>query len=254
MAAVITFSLSPALALWSFGGVFLALLAATAFRGRVEAKTRRVREAMADLSHFLSERLAALRAIRFHRAEREEEVRLAAASERLNHEVVGFQVLDSMSTGAPGLILTLALAWVYVTGGNLLEAGTISLGTFVAFVLYQGRLFGPAQGLLGLVRDLQEARVSLARVAEVMGSDEPVEQTAPPPGGSVCAGEDIAIEDAIVLRDVEFAYAGKPALLHRVSLRVRRGERVGLFGASGAASPRWSTFSSVCGCPPRARS
>ena len=189
---------------------------------------------MADLSHFLSERLAALRAIRFHRTEREEEARLAAASERLNHEVVGFQVLDSMSTGAPGLILTLALAWIYVAGGNLLEAGTISLGTFVAFVLYQGRLFGPAQGLLGLVRNLQEARVSLARVAEVMGSDEPVAQTAPPPCGSVCGAEDVAMHDAIVVRDVEFAYAGKPALLHRVNLRVRRGERVGLFGASGA--------------------
>jgi len=234
VAAVITFSLSATLALWSFGGVFLALLATTSFRRPVEQKTRRVREAMADLSHFLSERLAALRAIRFHRTEREEQERLAAASEQLNREVVGFQVLDSMSTGAPGLLLTLALAWIYIAGGSLLEAGTISLGTFVAFVLYQGRLFGPAQGLLGLVRNLQEARVSVARVAEVMGSDEPAAQPDAPPGGSVAEGEVFAIHDVIAMNDVAFAYAGKPAVLQRVNLHMRRGERVGLFGASGA--------------------
>ena len=189
---------------------------------------------MADLSHFLSERLAALRAIRFHRAEREEQQRLAAASERLNREVVGFQVLDSMSTGAPGLLLTLALAWIYVAGGSLLEAGTISLGTFVAFVLYQGRLFGPAQGLLGLVRNLQEARVSLARVAAVMGADESVAQPAAVPviDASAC-GVDV-MRNVIAMRDVAFAYAGKPPVLQGVNLNMRRGEHVGLFGASGA--------------------
>ncbi len=228
VAALIMFGLSPTLALWSFAGVLLALLATSAFRRPVEARTRRVREAMADLSHFLAERLAALRAVRFHRAEREEQRRLAAANEHLNREVVGFQVLDSMSTGAPGLLLTLALAWIYVAGGSLLEAGTISLGTFVAFVLYQGRLFGPAQGLLGLVRSLQEARVSLARVAEVLGPDD---RHAHPRNGVPTTVID---ERGIVLQDVTFAYAGKPPVLRGVDLRIVPGERVALFGASGA--------------------
>jgi len=226
VAAVITFSLSPTLALWSFLGLVLALLATTTFRHSIEERSRGVREAMADLSHFLSERLAALRAIRFHRTESEEQERLAAASERLNREVVAFQVLDSMSTGAPGLLLTLALAWIYLLGGRLLEAGTISLGTFVAFVLYQGRLFAPAQGLLGLVRNLQEARVSVARVTEVLGVD----------ATTVAAADEVqAVENgAIVLRDVTFAYPEKPPVFRGANLRVDRSERVGLFGASGA--------------------
>lgn len=229
VAAVITFSLSPSLALWSFLGLVLALLATTAFRRFIEERSRSVREAVADLSHFLSERLAALRAIRFHRTEGEEQQRLAAASERLNREVVGFQVLDSLSTGAPGLLLTLALAWIYLLGGRLLETGTISLGTFVAFVLYQGRLFAPAQGLLGLVRNLQEARVSVARVTEVLGVDETT---------IAAAADEIradAVEDgAIVLRDVTFGYPGKPPVFRGAELRIDRGEHVGLFGASGA--------------------
>jgi len=228
VAAAITFSLSSTLALWSFLGLILALVATTAFHRAVEGNTRRVREAMADLSHFLSERLGALRAIRLHRTEREEQMRLTAASERLNHEVVSFQVLDSVATGVPGLLLTLALAWIYVRAGSLLEAGTISLGTFVAFVLYQGRLFGPAQGLLGLIRNLQEARVSLARVTEVLGPDAPATPT--PASSRVTASE----AGALVLQDVAYAYRGKPPVFQRVNLCIRPGERVGLFGASGA--------------------
>jgi ABC-type multidrug transport system fused ATPase/permease subunit len=41
-------------------------------------------------------------------------------------------------------------------------------------------------------------------------------------------------DDAIVLADVAFAYAGKPPVFEGLCLRVRRGERIGLFGASGA--------------------
>ncbi len=37
-----------------------------------------------------------------------------------------------------------------------------------------------------------------------------------------------------MLKDVTFAYAGKPAVFDRVNVRIERGERVALFGASGA--------------------
>ena len=69
-----------------------------------------VRNAMADLSHFLSERLSALRPIRFHRTEDEERERLSTENRRLSRAVVRYQLLDSAVTGAPGLLLTLALA------------------------------------------------------------------------------------------------------------------------------------------------
>ena len=227
VAGAITFSLSPVLALWSFLGLALALVATTAFRRPIEQRTRHVREAMADLSHFLSERLGALRAIRLHRTAREEQTRFAEANARLNRHVVGFQMLDAMSAGIPGLLLALALAWIYVVGGALLEAGTISLGTFVAFVLYQGRLFEPARGLLGLVRNLQEARVSIARVAELLGPEDQRSRAQVPPSPRLAA-------QAIVLCDVTFAYPSKPPVFAGVHLRIAAGERVAVFGASGA--------------------
>ena len=228
VASAITASLSPPLAFWSFGGLALALVAANALRNPVEAGTRRVRDAMTDLSHFLSERLGALRAIRLHGTAREDARALDAANARLKREVVRYQLVDAASAGAPGLVLTLALAWIYVAGGRLLEEGAITLGTFVAFVLYQGRLFVPAQGLVGLVRHLQQARVSLERVAEVLGERD----TARDRSTTVPATASGA--HAVELRDVSFAYPGKPAALAGVDLAVSPGERIALFGASGA--------------------
>ncbi len=227
IAAAILIELSLPLALWSFAGVALALIATAAFRGPVESKAREVRGAMANLSHFLSERLSALRPIRFHRTEDEERERLSTENQRLSRAVVRYQMLDSAVTGAPGLLLTLALAWIYVIGGRLLEAGQITLGTFVAFVLYQGRLFSPAQGILALLRNLQESRVSVDRVGEVLGA-----VTARPPVPEATSRERSGA--GIVFEGVSFAYAGKPPVLRDVSLRVSPGERVALFGASGA--------------------
>ncbi|ODU08723.1 MAG: hypothetical protein ABS84_11740 [Rubrivivax sp. SCN 71-131] len=242
VAAAITFTLSPLLALWSFLGLALALAATTAFRRPMEGRAERVREAMSALSHFLAERLAALRAMRLHRSAEEELQRLTQANARLTHEVVGMQQLDALSSGVPGLLLTLSLAWIYLIGGRLLEAGTISLGTFVAFVLYQGRLFAPAQGLLGLVRNLQTARVSIDRVVELL-DDEAMAATAAitppaaqptPAARSQQAANVAAPVPAIECEGVDFAYPGKPALLRGLGLVMQPGERVALAGASGA--------------------
>jgi ABC-type bacteriocin/lantibiotic exporter with double-glycine peptidase domain len=225
VAAAILFNLSSTLALWSFLGIAIALAVTAAFRRPIEVGTRGIREAMAGLSHFLSERLGALRAIRLHAAQQEEEERFGRHNTDLVSKLLKFQVLDAAASGLPGITLTANLAWIYLLGGGLLERSEISLGTFVAFILYQGRLYGPARGLLGLVRNLQEVRVSLERVTEVLGNE-----------GERCgqAEGDDQSDAGLLIKDISFAYPGKPELLHGVSLKISSGERVALFGTSGA--------------------
>lgn len=225
VAAAILLRLSLPLALWSFLGVALALCITGAFRAPVERGTRGIQEAMADLSHFLSERLGALRHVRLHGTQGEEQRRFAGLNASLVRRVLRFQVLDAAASGLPGLALTLGLAWIYLRGGRLLESGAIGLGTFVAFVLYQGRLYGPARGLLGLVRSLQEVRVSLERVGEVLGDEE---------GASASPALSPEPSPAIRVEGVAFAYPGKPPALRDVHLHVGAGEKVALCGTSGA--------------------
>lgn len=225
VAAAILLHLSVPLALWSFLGIFVALAITAAFRRPVEQGTRRVRDAMVDLSHFLTERLGALRAVRLHEAQPQDQQSFSICNNILVRRLLGFQVLDSVASGFPSLALSATLAWIYLLGGRLIETGAITLGTFVAFILYQGRVVTPAMGLLGLVRNLQEARVSLERVTEVLASEAAA--TAPTANGVAEPGE-------IVLEEVSFGYDGLHPVLNGVHLLVSPGERMAVFGTSGA--------------------
>ena len=229
LSAAILVYLSPLLALWSYLGLALALVLTVAFRGPIEKGTRGIRENMADLSHFLAERLGAIRGIRFHRAETQELETFRDLNDQLVQRVLRFQMTQSAATQLPGLALSFSLAWIYLLGGGLLENGAIGLGTFVAFVLYQGRLYGPASGLLGLVKTLQEASVSLDRVAEILGEHESS-------GRDDSTETEIGNTDmsaAISLENVTFTYEDEGTVLSGLNLRVARGEKVAVFGTSG---------------------
>lgn len=225
LSAAILVYLSPILALWSYLGMALALVLTVAFRGPIEQGTRGIREKMADLSHFLTERMGALRGIRFHRAEAQELETFRVLNEQLVQRVLRFQITQSAATQLPGLALSVSLAWIYLLGGGQLESGAISLGTFVAFVLYQGRLYGPAVGLLGLVRTLQGARVSLDRVAEILGDEEVSRRI---------DYREVDEQAVICLENVTFKYKENAPVLNGLNLRVVRGEKVAVFGTSGA--------------------
>ncbi|MGB9082583.1 MAG: ABC transporter ATP-binding protein, partial [Desulfuromonadaceae bacterium] len=223
VAAAILLRLSVALALWSFLGIFAALAITAAFRGPVEQGTRKVRDAMVDLSHFLTERLGALRAVRLHEAQKQDQQSFSVYNGILVQRLLKFQILDCSASGFPALTLTASLAWIYLLGGRLIESGVITLGTFVAFILYQGRLVSPAMGLLGLLRNLQEARVSLERVVEVLANE-----------GDTLDARSVAESGEIAVEDVSFAYAASPPILRGADLRVSSGERIAIFGASGS--------------------
>jgi len=225
VAAAILLHLSMSLALWSFFGIFIALAITASFRKPIEQGTRSVRDAMVDLSHFLTERLGALRTVRLHDAQSQDQRAFSGYNNALVRRLLKFQILDSAASGFPALTLSASLAWIYLLGGGLIESNAISLGTFVAFVLYQGRLVGPAMGLLGLLRNIQEARVSLDRVTELLASDF---KEAPRVSSDGCKPGEILIED------VSFAYEGGPAVLSGVSLQISAGEHIAVFGASGS--------------------
>jgi ABC-type bacteriocin/lantibiotic exporter with double-glycine peptidase domain len=227
VAAVILLNLSASLALWSFLGIIIALLITASFKRPIETGTRDLREIMADLSHFLAERLGALRALRFHATQSEEQQDFGRRNAELVSKMLKFQLLDATATGLPGIILTANLAWIYLLGGRLLESAEISLGTFVAFILYQGRLYGPARGLLGLVRNLQEVRVSLDRVSEILRREEALSVTKK----TVASHKE---EEALLIQNLSFAYPGGPPVLQEINLRIDSGQKVALFGISGS--------------------
>ncbi|HEX8631803.1 MAG TPA: ABC transporter ATP-binding protein, partial [Catenuloplanes sp.] len=108
-------------------------------------------------------------------------------------------------------------------GGWFYLRGWVSLGEVTAATLYVQQLIDPLDRLLSWLDELQVGGASLARLLGV--SKAPDDRT---PGTARPAG------DALVARDVSFAYLPGRDVLHGVSLHLKPGERLAMVGPSGA--------------------
>ena len=103
---------------------------------------------------------------------------------------------------------------------------TLTLGTLVAFMAYQLRLFGPIQALMGLYASLATVRVSLGRVHEILDVAPEVVEAALPVRLPTARGE-------LELDDVSFSFERGAPVVEHVSLRVKPGECLAIVGPSG---------------------
>ena len=126
----------------------------------------------------------------------------------------------------PGLILSLGYAAVFVYGGHRVIDGTLTLGTFVAFMAYQMRLLQPVQALMGLYASLATVEVSLARVHELLDAAPDVIEAASPASLS-------RVEGAIAFDRVSVDL-GRGDVLRDVSFSIAPGETLALVGPSGS--------------------
>jgi ATP-binding cassette subfamily B protein len=125
------------------------------------------------------------------------------------------------------MLLSLGTAAVFLYGGARVIAGTLTLGTFAAFMAYQMRLMAPIQALMGLYAGIATARVSWNRVAEILDAAPEVVEARD-------AQELPHVRGDIQLEAVTFGYDRGMPVLDGASLHVAPGEAVAIVGASGS--------------------
>jgi len=132
------------------------------------------------------------------------------------------------STFGPGIALLgrLTTAAVLLFGGYLVVQGQLTLGVLTAFVLYLRQFFEPMQDLSQFYNIFQAAGAALEKLSGVI-EEAP---TVPEPASPVRLD---AVEGAVGLEHVTFAYRDKP-VLHDVDLRIPAGQIVALVGETGA--------------------
>ena len=112
----------------------------------------------------------------------------------------------------------------YFGGWNVLIAG-MTLGTFQAFLLYAGMLYGPLGWLTNLPRSMEQLFTSMERIYDVL--EEPL--TIQDETDAV----EFPIRGEVEFRNVSFGYRSYEPVLEKVNLKVEPGEMIGLVGASG---------------------
>ncbi|HZR21975.1 MAG TPA: ABC transporter ATP-binding protein [Vicinamibacterales bacterium] len=201
--------------------------ALTHYRSRLEAHVAAVRQRSADIGSFLIETLQATRLVTLSNAQQRETARFRERNDAFVRALMSMQLMSYLSGGLPGLILSVGTGAVFVYGGMRVINGSITVGTFVAFMAYQMRLMPPVQALMGMYANLATVRVSLDRVRQVL--DEPIEVQE-----SVDAVALPRVRGEIVFENVTVSYDRGGPVLDRVSLRVQPGESVAIVGPSGS--------------------
>ncbi|MFI6781362.1 ABC transporter ATP-binding protein [Micromonospora sp. NPDC050276] len=156
--------------------------------------------------------------------------RFTASSARLvdlelRSELAGRWRMASMS-----IIFAAVPAVIYLAAGLPGTAGTLSIGTLVAFTALQGGLFRPLMGLLNVGVSLTASLALFARIFEYL--DLPVDVADP--------AEPVRLDPAQVrghlrLEDVTFGYPGSDtAALAGITLDVPAGTSLALVGETGS--------------------
>lgn len=193
---------------------------------RLVAITRAMRERGADLGSFLVDTVMGMRVVTALSGEPYEARRFAVRNAAFVRAMLQMQLASFAAGAIPGAILAVSSALVTLFGGWLILHGQMTIGTLVAFMAYQGRLFAPVQSLLGLSAGLASTRVSLARIFELFDAAPDVRDPADPvplPAGPL----------GIEFADVHFRH-DRAAVLAGIDCTIPAGMITAVLGESGA--------------------
>jgi ATP-binding cassette subfamily B protein len=214
------------LSLVALAAMPVSLFALTHYRRRLEQRVADLRQRSADIGSFLIETLQASTLIVTSNAQARESGRFRRLNDAFITALMRMQRVTYFAGGLPGVLLAIGSAVVFLYGGARVIDGSLTLGTFGAFLAYQMRVFAPAQALMGLYASIATARVSWRRVLELLDARADVVESANARPLPNARGE-IAFE-AVTLTTERDA-----RVLDQVSFAVGPGESLALVGGSG---------------------
>jgi len=202
----------------------LILLVNPAFRARLDEKFRRT----AENQSFLVEAVTG--------AETVKAMAIEPQMERRWEEQLAGYVSASFAAAHIGnwasqvvqLISKLTMGAILWFGAHAVMRGELTVGQLCAFNMLAQRVTQPVLRLAQMWQDFQQARVSIARVADIMNA-------APELSGQQARSALPAIKGDIVFERVTYRYRldGQPVLDH-IDLDIKAGQVIGLVGASGS--------------------
>jgi len=181
----------------------------------------------AEVSGRLTESFSGVRVVKAYRAERREALTFTRGAHRLFRNVAktmtGFSAVSAFSTLLLGIV-GVAIMWV---GAHEIEAGRMTVGSFVSFTLYLGLLVGPVVQIVSIGSQVTEAFAGLERIRELR--DESREDS-----GDADREPLPRLDGRVEFRDVSFSYEEGVPVLHDISFASSPGTATALVGPSGA--------------------
>jgi ATP-binding cassette, subfamily B, bacterial len=225
--AVLLFILDWRLALATCAVIPLMSLATLFFRKHSARAYSAVRERLGLVTATLAEDIAGMRVVQAFTRETAAYANFRAVTQRYRESNMQTVVLNGVYFPFVDFLSTVALAVVLGYGGHLYFAGSLSLGTLFAFMLYVQNFFDPVQQLSQLYNTFLSAAAALDKIIGVLEERPEVQNESG-------AGDLPAIAGQVRFEGVRFAYGRGAEVLHGLDLDVPSGTTVALVGHTGA--------------------
>jgi ATP-binding cassette, subfamily B, bacterial MsbA len=217
-------ALSPVLTLTVLPLIPVFLVTRQYFRKRLATHADASQEDRLAWSGFLEEHLSSVISVQLLGQEKRQEIK---AFHLLARSLRSQQCLYRTATWFT-VAIVLAMSAVIGYGGKSVLAGTLSIGSLVAFYGFVAQLFDPLSGASELYAKAQKTFASIRQVQTVFALRPAVTNAR----GAVTLSEQDTGEIEFAM--VEFGYSGKENLLHVPSLRISAGEHIAVEGENGA--------------------
>ncbi len=202
-------------------------------QGKVRKNYLKTRKTIAAITGNLSENINAIRTIKSFNVEN----RMADRFDGLNKKNFDANMKASLVASSYSAIIrvieAVGIALVLIEGALQLKAGLTTVGLLVAFVVYVQTFFEPVVQLSQLYNTYQSSMVGVARIYGII--DYPRQATED-------TGDSKAVfDDALDMDNVSFNY-GDDTALEDINLEIRRGEKIGIVGHTGAGKTTLSNL------------
>ena len=224
-AALLT--LNVQLALISVVVVPLIVLISIFFFRKIGQRYEIFQQEEAKLSTTLQENLSGVRVVRAFARQEFEKDKFEVTNRGRYVSGRKLLILHAIYWPSTDIIVQVQLIVGYAIGATMAMNGTITIGTFLAYMGMLTWIMWPIRNIGRLIVQMSMALVSFDRVAEIIREDrEPLDQGTHQPDGRL-RGE-------IVFDNVRFAYAEDLPVLNGISFRLAAGQAVALIGPTGS--------------------
>ncbi len=212
--------------------IAISAVATPLFRRRLDEKFRRGAENQA----FLVESVSGIETLKAMAVEPQMQRRWEEQLAGYVSASFGVTSLGNTASQLVQLVSKVVTAAVLYVGARLVIGDALSVGELVAFNIFAGRVSAPVLRLAQVWQDFHQARLSIARLGDILNS-------AAEPAYSAARAGLPPIRGNIRFEHVSFRYRPDgPEILHDVSFDIPAGQTVGIVGSSGSGK---STFAKL---------
>ncbi|MEO1082654.1 MAG: ABC transporter ATP-binding protein, partial [Acidobacteriota bacterium] len=227
---VFMLDIHPGLTLLALGTLPLVAWVTRFFGQKIHTLFQGVQEQFSGITAQVQENISGARVVRAYVQEDAERATFAVANddyvERNRRLILWDSAFRPLLQGLVGLGFAAVLGY----GGVLILRGAITVGEFVTFQLFLGRLVWPMIAIGWVINLLQRAAASMGRIEKVLVTRPTIRD------GDVETREEApTLKGALAFRGLSYSYRGDDVwALRDVDLEVAAGEKVALVGRTGS--------------------